>query len=184
MTLVELAKTRITPKFVNGTNFNNLLEFLIEIYDNTTVDISLIKDLKNTGSTYSLVLDELGKFLGVYPRPKYKDVGVDFRELNDTEYARLLKAVSSLTKVNGTIEDWIQFYTDISGGVGVIVNKPSSYDIIIKKDLTQFEKNLVEYLSDLNNLTVSRSFLGTTNGVQPFQYGVAGYDIAPYVQSW
>jgi hypothetical protein len=209
MTFKELALTRISPKFVNGNNYRNVLRFMVNIYDKTSQDLVIIKDLKNLESQFSLVLDEIGKLLGVYPRPfleiglqgigffqygitEYgtapyasQDENIAIRSLTNEEYIRLLKAAATLTAFNGTMNDWLKFFTELSGGVAVIVNKPSSYDIIIKKDLTLFEKNLVEFLSDrVDNLTVKKDFLGTTDGVQPFQYGVAGYDTSPYVNSW
>ena len=209
MDFKELALTRITPKFANGNNFKNVLRFMTNIFDNTFQDVAIIKDLKNLGSDKAIVLDELGKLLGVYPRPflesgaqgegffQYGVVGYDsapyasassnvnIRQLTNTEYTRVLRAAASLTTFNGTIDDWINFYTVLSGGTAVIVNKASTYDIIIKKDLSQFDKNLIEFLSEgLDNLTVNKSFLGTSDGIQPFQYGVTGYGQAPYIKSW
>jgi len=209
MTFKDLALSRISAKLVNGNNYKNVLRFMANIYDKTSQDPILIKDLKNLNSEFSLVLDEIGKLLGVYPRPflevgvqgdgffQYgitgyglapyasQDTNVAIRELTNEEYIRLLKAASTLTTFNGTMNDWLKFFTELSGGVAVIINKPSSYDIIIKKDLTLFEKNLVEFLSSrVDNLTVKKDFLGTTDGVQPFQYGVSGYGISPYVNSW
>lgn len=209
MTFKDLALTRISPKFVNGNNYKNVLRFMVNIYDKHSQDIAIIKDLKNMDSTSSLVLNEIGKFLGVYPRPVL-EVGIQgfgffqygitgygltqyatikdnllIRSLNDMEYIRLLKATATLTTFNGTMEDWIELLTKLSGGSAVIINKPSEYDIIIKKDLSDFDKNLVEFLaSKIDNLTVQQGFLGTTDSVQPFQYGVTSYGLAPYIKKW
>ena len=205
----DLAITRISAKFINGNNYKNVLRFMVNIYDKRSEDRNIIKDLKNMDSTYSLVLNDIGRFLGVYPRP-ILEVGIQgfgyfqygitgyglapyatirdnllIRPLNDPEYIRLLKATATLTTFNGTMEDWIQLLTELSGGPAVIVNKPSEYDIIIKKDLSDFDKNLVEFLaSKIDNLTIQQGFLGTTDGAQPFQYGVTGYGLSPYIKKW
>jgi len=209
MDFKDLAITRITPKFGNGNNFKNVLRFTTNIFDNTLSDVEIIKDLKNMGSSSTIVLDEIGKLLGVYPRPflesgvqgegfftyglisydsaPYASIesNVNIRPLTDPEYTRVLRAASILTVTNGTIEDAIKFFSVLSGGTAFIVNKASTYDIIIKKDLSQFDKNLIEFLSkDLDNLTVSKGFLGTTDDQQPFQYGVTGYGTSPYIKSW
>lgn len=209
MDFKELAITRVTPKFAKGNNFKNLLRFEVNIFDKTSQDVAIIKDLRNIDSEYSIVLNEVGKLLGVYPRPNL-EVGIQgfghfqygvtpygqapyatirdnllIRPLNDVEYRRLLSATATLTTFNGTIEDWIRLFTELSGGAAVIINKAAEYDIIIKKDLTDFEKNLVEFLSSkIDNLTVEHNFLGTTDGIQPFQYGVTGYGEAPYLKTW
>jgi hypothetical protein len=207
MTYKELALTRITPKFSKANNYKNILRFMVDIFDETVPDVQIIKDLKNLESTSTIVLNELGKLLGVYPRPyleignqaigffQYDTNGYDqvpyigendkIRQLTNLEYTRLLKAVATLTAFNGTIDDWIKFYTAISGDEAVIVNKTSIYDIIIKKELTDFDKRLIEFLSDkVDNLTISRGFLGTSDSVQPFQYGLSAYGIAPYIKTW
>ena len=208
MTFKELAVTRITPKFANGNNYKNVLRFMVDFLDENKSDIDLIKDLKNLNSDSSIVLDELGKLLGLYPRPslpvgitgsgffQYDTSGynqfpyagegnLNIRPLTDEEYSRLLRAASVLTTFNGTMDEWIKLYTIISGAEAYIVNKRSSYDIIIKKDLSDFDKALIEFLTkDIDNLTVSKDFLGTVPGNQPFQYGVSGYDTSPYITTW
>ena len=209
MTFKELALTRITPKFSKANNYKNILRFMVNIFDETITDVQIIKDLKNIESSSTIILNELGKLLGVFPRP-YLETGVtgigffqygvngynvapyasigandNIRQLTNPEYTRLLKAAATLTTFNGTMDDWIKFFTVLSGGEAVIINKPSSYDIIIKKDLSDFDKRLVEFLSSqVENLTVSKGFLGTTDSVQPFQYGISGYGIAPYIKTW
>ena len=154
MTYQELALSRITPKFSKANNYKNILKFMVNIFDKTVSDVQIIKDLKNLESTSTIVLNELGKLLGVYPRPyleignqaegffQYDTNGYDqfpyigendqIRQLTNPEYTRLLKAAATLTTFNGTMDDWIKFYTIISGGEAVIVNKTSTYDIIIK----------------------------------------------------
>jgi len=207
MTYQELAISRITPKFSKANNYKNILRFTTSIFDKTVSDVQIIKDLKNLESSSTLVLNEIGKLLGVFPRPfleigtqaegffQYNTNGYDqfpyigknesIRQLTDPEYTRLLKAAATLTTFNGTMDDWIKFYTVLSGGDAVIVNKTSTYDIIIKKDLSDFDKRLIEFLSDrVDNLTISRGFLGTSDTAQPFQYGISAYGVAPYIQAW
>lgn len=208
MTFKELAISRITPKLRNGNNYKNLLRFMVDFLDRNKVDIDLIKDLKNLESDSDIVLDELGKLLGFFPRPQLPTgvTGAGFfqydvngynlfpyagegnqniRPLTNEEYSRLLRAATVLTTFNGVIDDWVKLFTVVSGGEAYIINKRSSYDIIIKKDLSDFDKSLIEFLTkDLDNLTVSKDFLGTAPSGQPFQYGVAGYNTSPYITTW
>ena len=64
-------RNRITPKFRNSKNFNNILEFL-NTYDESS--LSILQDMNNLDSSYSIVLDEIGKTLGVYPRPNVPNI--------------------------------------------------------------------------------------------------------------
>lgn len=209
MTLEELALSRVTIKFKKSNNFNNLIRLCASIFDKTKEDVNLINDLKNIDSEYSLVLDEIGKLLGIYPRPIIATgvtgegfftldlTGLDIaplfsenenlstREATNIEYKRILKAYSSLSNLNGTVEEWVKFYSLISDSKAYIVNKSSNFDIIIKKDLTNFEKAFILEISKKpNNLTVSKNFLGTTDGGQPFQFDISPFDSATFVKSW
>ena len=207
MTFEDLALTRITPKFRGKKNFENILSFLLSFLDKNADSVEIIRELKNLDSDSEIVLNELGKLLGLFPRPQlatteagagffqYGTNGYGFpyagegnlniRELTNTEYSRLLKAAAILTTFNGTIEEWVKLYSIIAGANAYIVNKQSTYDIIIKKDLSTFEKSLIEFLTkDIDNLTVSKGFLGTSLDEQPFQYGLSAYNQAPYIKSW
>ena len=117
MTYKELALTRITPKFSKANNYKNILRFMVNIFDETVSEVQIIKDLKNIESTSTIVLNELGKLLGVYPRPyleignqaagffQYDTNGYDqvpyigendkIRQLTNPEYTRLLKAAAT-----------------------------------------------------------------------------------------
>lgn len=209
MTLEELALSRITVKFKNSNNFRNLVRFATSIFDKTIEDVDLVGDLKNIDSEYSLVLDEIGKLLGIYPRPKIatglngegflqldiskidvspfasENENLAIREATNNEYKRVLKAYSSLSNTRGTIGDWVRFYSLISDSSAYILNKGSEFDIIIKKDFNNFEKAFILLISkDLSNLTVNKNFLGTTSGGQPFQFDVSPFDSSPFVKSW
>lgn len=208
MTFKELAVARITPKLRGGNNYKNVLRFMVDFLDRNKSDIDLIKSLKDLESDNDIILNELGKLLGFYPRPQlatgvsgsgffqydingynqfpYAGEGnLNIRPLTNAEYSRLLRAASVLTTFNGVMDDWIKLFTTIAGGDAYIVNKRSTYDIIIKKDLSDFDKSLIEFLvKDIDNLTVSKRFLGTAPAGQPFQYGVTGYNTAPYLTTW
>ena len=208
MTFQDLAVSRITPKLSKGNNYKNVVRFTTSIFDKTVTDIQLIKDLKNLDSDSTIVLNELGKLLGVYPRPileigvsgdgfiqwdvskwdvvPFYTVGSEYvRPLTNIEYTRLLKATATLTTFNGTMDDWSKLIGFLSDASVYLVNKPSSYDIIILKDLTDFEKSLIEFLlSKINNLTVNRDFLGTSTGGQPMQWDVTEWDTLEFINPW
>lgn len=208
MTFQDLAVSRITPKLSNGNNYKNLVRFTNSIFDKTISDIQLIKDLKNLNSDSTIVLNELGKLLGAFPRPileigtsgdgfvawdiskwdtiPFFTVGSeDIRPLTNMEYSRLLKAVATLNAFNGTVDDWSSLIGSLADSSVYIVNKPSAYDIIILKDLTDFEKNLLEFLlSQIDNLTVSRDFLGTSSSGQPLQWDITPWDTVSFINPW
>ena len=206
MTFKELALTRITPKFYNGNNFKNVLRFTSDIFDRSSKDVDLIKNLKNMGSDSPIVLNEIGKILGIYPRPLVAigitgDISVVWdishwdtvpwftddikRELTDTEYAKVLRAYAVLTTCSGTIDDWSEIIGKIVNARAYIVNKRSTYDIIILRTLSKFEKNLIEVLlNDLDNLTVKKGFLGTSSTGQSMQWGVTPWGLNGFVENW
>ena len=200
MTFQELAVSRITPKCSNANNFKNILRFTTSIFDKTVSDVELIKDLKNMNSESTIVLDEIGKLLGVFPRP-ILEIGTegdgfmqwdvlgwdttpfftlgseDIRPLTNIEYSRLLRATATLMAFNGTVDDWSSLIGKLSDAQVYLVNLASTYDIVILKDLTQFEKNLLEFLlNQIDNLTVKKGFLGTSSSGQPFQWDVTAWD--------
>jgi len=208
MTFQELAVSRITPKLANGNNFRNVLRFMTNIFDEFSSDVDIIKDLKSLGSDNTIVLNELGKLLGIYPRPLI-EIGVTgdgfmtwdvsewdsipffttgsetSRPLTNKEYSRVLKAFAVGTTFNGTIDEWSLAIGTMVNAKAYIINKASTYDIIILKDLTQFEKNLLEFLlKDIDNLTVKKGFFGTAPGGQPFQWDVTPWDEAPFITDW
>jgi len=207
MTFQDLAVSRITPKFANANNYKNIVRFTTSIFDKSVTDIELIKDLKNLNSESTIVLDELGKLLGIYPRP-ILEIGTsgdgfmqwdvlgwdttpfftlgseDIRPLTNLEYSRLLRAVATLMTFNGTVDDWSSLIGKLADASVYIVNKPSSYDIVILKTLTQIEKNLLEFLLDkIDNLTVKKGFLGTSDN-QPFQWDVTAWDTVSFIEPW
>ena len=208
MDFKELAVTRVTPKFADGNNYKNVLRFMVDFLDDTTTDIEIIRDLKNMGSTSPIVLNELGKLLGIYARPLI-EIGVTgdgfmtldvsewdtipffttgsdtSRPLTDIEYSRVLRSYATGTTFNGTIDEWSKAIGLMVDASVYIVNKASTYDIIVLKDLTQFEKNLIEFLlDDIDNLTVKKGFLGTSPSGQPFQWDVTGWDTTGFIQDW
>lgn len=208
MDFKNLAVSRITPKFANGNNFKNVLRFMNDIFDDTLTDVELIRDLKNMGSNNSIVLDELGKLLGIFPRPLI-EIGVTgegfmtwdisewgtvpffttgsetSRTLTNAEYTRVLRSYAAGTTFNGTIDEWSNAIGLMVDARVYIVNKASTYDIVVLKTLTQFEKNLVEFLlNGIDNLTVEKGFLGTSDGEQPFQFDITGWDTSPFITDW
>jgi len=208
MTFKDLAVSRVTPKFTNGNNFKNVLRFMNDIFDDTASDVKLIKDLKNMGSDSTVVLNEIGKLLGVYPRPLI-EIGVTgdgfmtwdisewdtvpffttgsdtSRSLTNEEYSRVLRSFASGTTFNGTVDEWSNAIGLMVNASVYIVNKASTYDIIVLKELTQFEKNLVEVLlNGIDNLTVEKGFLGTSSNGQPFQWDLTGWDTAGFIEDW
>lgn len=206
---LSLAKSRITPKFRDGENYNKVNDFLNQFFNDNKIDITIIKDMKNLDTEYTFVLNELGKLLGV-ERPILKigiqvsgffqygingyglapyaeeDDALDIRPATDEEYRRLLKAASRLTFFEGTINEMVKLLNDLTDKECYIVNGRGEYDIIVKSTLTSEEKALIEFfVAKFNILTVQSNLLGTASvGTQPFQYGVTGYGTAPYIEQW
>lgn len=207
MTLIELAKSRVTPKFKSDENFNKVLEFLTTNLSDKQTDIDLIAKMRNIDIDNSYILDEIGKILGI-KRPVLK-IGVavagffqygingydlnpystgdslDVRKATNEEYRKLLRAVAKLSLFRGTIDEVVSLYSELSDSSCYIVNKIGSYDIVFLTDLTNTQKALIEYLSSfVDILTIKRDFLGTSPDGQPFQYGVSGYGTSPYILAW
>ena len=209
MGYISTAQSRVTPKFTDGKNFKNLLKFLVYDLEDLESDISIIKDMKNMDTDSTFALNELGKLLGI-DRPILKvgvtvegffqygingyglnpyaseDDALDIREATDDEYRRLIKAVAKLSLFRGTIDDTVSLFNEIVDDKTYIINGAGSFDIIVKKDLTDTEKALVEYFADyFDILCVEKTLLGTiSEDVNVFQYGVNGYGTSQYLEAW
>lgn len=209
MAISELGKSRITNKFRNSSNFNKILDFLIEKYDLKENDIELIRGMKNIDIDNSYILDKLGEILGV-ARPLLKigtttegyfqldttgfdnlplaDEGdvLDVRLATNKEYGSILKAISKLSLFRGTLDDVASFYGELSDSKAYIINGQSTYDIVFFKELTSFEKALIEYLSGfLDILTLERGFLGTAEeGAEIFRFDVGEFDEGSFINPW
>ena len=209
MSYLTIAKSRITPKFSDAPNFNKILEFLTEPLDDSIIDIETIRDMKNLNSTNTFVLNEIGVLLGV-ARPILKigisvngffqygvngyetspyaglDDALDVRDATDNEYRRLLKAVAKISLTRGTIDEVVSLFNEVSGGNTYIINGRGSFNIIVKKDLADIEKTLIEVFSEyFNILCVDKTLLGTIPiGGVVFQYGVSGYGTSEYIEKW
>ena len=209
MSFAELAVTRATPK-LRSPNFETLLRFASSVFDRQTPVNDITINMRNMDHNVSFVLDEIGKILGVFPRPKIPSTGFsggDYfaydltgydesiyateadaaRPLNNAEYSQYLKATAIRTNMRGTVAEWELVYSALSGGAGVtIVNRAAEYDVIVNKLLSTDEKRLVESLTrKINNLTVKLVFFGTvSDGGEAATYGTATYGTASYISFW
>jgi len=196
---------RITPKFRNSTNFKNILNFLTT-YDTTSLDI--LNDANNLDSEYGFVLDEIGKTLGVYPRPFVPlligefpavftldlsqldtvppagDGIAYFRKMTNFEYSKLLRAFAMGINFNGTIQEWEDIIFALTGAKSRFYNNASYFGIVVQKDLDIVEKAIIEYALRYNSLTVSIDYIGTTDGTYPFTFDVYGFDDTSFVSEW
>lgn len=209
MSYTTTAKTRITPKFTDGKNFEKLLEFLTEPLDDSTIDIAIIKDMKNLDTEYTFALNEIGKLLGI-ERPILKigittdgyfqfdtngfdnlpfaseEDALDIRNATDSEYRKLLKAGARLSLFRGTIDEVVQLFNDIVNGDTYVVNGRGEFDIIVKRDLTSTEKALIEFFADkFDILCVNKNLLGTVpENTALFQFDVSGFDNSAFINEW
>lgn len=198
-------RTRITPKFKKSENFNNILDFLTT-YD--TESIAILREINNMDSDYGFILDEIGKTLGIFPRPFVpKDIGgfptiftydvsaydtvpyADdiqgaYRKMSNAEYSKLLRVFAKGIRFNGTIQEWEDIVFILTGANSYFSNAPSSFGVTILKDLGIVEKALVEYALRYNSLTINIDYIGTTDGDTPFSYDVSNYDESAYVIPW
>ena len=198
-------RNRITPKFRNAKNFNNILEFL-NTYDESS--LSILQDMNNLDSSYSIVLDEIGKTLGVYPRPNVPNI-IDgestrflldftlmdsdipmtnedngaFRPTSNAEYSRILRAYAMGINFRGKMQEWEDILFALTGAGSVFENKASKFGIIIKKDLNIVEKKIVEYALQNNSLTVSIDFIGTAS-TSAFRMDLSEMDKDLMIKSW
>ena len=153
--------TRITPKFRNSQNFKNILEFLTT-YD--TESLRQLQEVNNLDSQYGFVLDEIGKTLGIFPRPlvpllinglpsvftydvsRYDtvpyadDVLGSFREMSNAEYSKLLRVFAKGINFDGTIQEWEDIIFILTGASCSISNKVSSFGIIVQKYYLLYQK--------------------------------------------
>lgn len=197
--------TRITPKFRNSKNFKNVLEFLTT-YDNSS--LAILNDVNNMDSQYSFILDEIGKTLGIYPRPFVPkdingfptiftydlslydtvpyadDIDGSYRRMSDFEYSKLLRIFAKGLSFMGTVQEWEDIVFILTGANATFSNAPSSFGVVIKKDLGIVEKAIVEYALKYNSLTVSIDYIGTTSGGTPFTYDTSTYDNSEYPKPW
>ncbi len=198
-------KTRITPKFRDSKNFENVIDFLTT-YDNASLEI--LRDVNNMDSQYSFILDEIGKTLGVFPRPFVPkdidgfptiftydisaydtvpyadDILGAYRSMSDNEYSKLLRVFAMGINFNGTYQEWEDMLFVLTGAKAYFSNAPSSFGITVQKNLGIVEKALVEYALRYNSLTISIDYIGTTDGDVPFTYDVTPYDSTSYVTPW
>ena len=200
------SKKRVTPKFRDSKNFNNILEFLTT-YDEKSLEI--LKDMNNLDSEYSIVLDEIGKSLGVYPRPlilnsiegiptvftygvttygsvPYSfDSSGKFREMTDKEYSKVLRVFALGLNFKGTIQEWEDILFILTESEVSFSNLASRFGIVVHRDLSFLEKRIIEYVLRYNSLTVNIDFVGTVpDGTEPFRYGVSQYGDIAYPESW
>lgn len=198
-------KTRITPKFRDSKNFENVIDFLTT-YDNTSLEI--LRDINNMDSQYSFILDEIGKTLGVFPRPFVPkdidgfptiftydisaydtvpyadDILGAYRSMSDNDYSKLLRVFAMGINFNGTYQEWEDMLFVLTGAKAYFSNAPSSFGITVQKNLGIVEKALIEYALRYNSLTISIDYIGTTDGDVPFTYDVTAYDSSSYVTPW
>ena len=198
-------KTRITPKFKKSENFENTLDFLTT-YD--TASLAILRDVNNMDSNYGFVLDEIGKTLGIFPRPFVpKDIGglptyfvldlskldtvplvndttSQYREMSNDEYSRLLRVFAKGINFRGTIQEWEDIIFILTDANCSLSNKRSTFGLIIQKDLDIVQKAILEYALRYNSLTISIDYIGTTSGGVPFQLDKAQLDIGEFVKPW
>lgn len=197
-------ENRITPKFRNSKNFKNILDFLTT-YD--TESFAILSEANNLDSNYDFVLDEIGKTLGVYPRPyvpqtiggfptvftldysrfdtvPFGDENGAYRKMSNLEYSKLLKIYAKLSDFNGTINEWEDIIFIATGARCMFENYASRFGITILKQLDILEKSIIEYSVRKNLLTVSIDFIGTTNGQNVFQLDATGFDTSEFVTPW
>jgi hypothetical protein len=198
------ATTRITPKFKNSTNFKNILDFLTT-YDEESLEI--LSDMNNLDSQYSIVLDEIGKSLGVYPRPIFPKTldgfplvftldisqldtvpfatdGGLYRKATNQEYSKILRVFARGINFRGTVQKWEDILFDITGAKCIFSNQASRFGITVLKDLGFVDKKIVEYVLRYNSLTVSLDYIGTTSGAEPFRLDSSRLDEATFVTPW
>jgi len=209
MTKAELAITRITPK-LNSENFKKVVRYVNSIFDRDTDIIDVIKNSRDLDSDNSFVLDELGKLFGIEKRPTitatgtaggsvfaydltaydvaaYTDEEGAYRELTNSEYSRLLKAVAVLNGSDGSVGSWELAYSAVGGGYGAyILNDASVMNVNINYLLSPDEKKIVQIFQRLYNpLTVSVNLTSTTaEGTMPFIFGVTPFGYASFITPW
>ena len=198
-------KSRVTNKFKQSVNFNNILDFLAD-YDSDS--LLILEDMNNMDSEYGIILDEIGKTLGVFPRPLLPktlggfptvftydlslydtvpyadDTQGSYRKMNNSEYSKILRIFAKGIRFKGTIQEWEDIIFILTGVVASFSNSASSFGVVVPKNLGIVEKAIVEYALRYNSLTVDIDFIGTTDGIQPFKYDVAQYDKSVYVKPW
>jgi hypothetical protein len=209
MTYIELAKERLTPKFQNKTNFNRVMEYTGSIFDQFTPYIEVARQAKSIGNAETYILDEIGKLLGAYPRPfvpitavestfftydlngydvyPYTSSSTSVRRMNDDEYRRYLRAISTLTNFNGTVPHWERLISRLAyNAIVYIQNLGGSYGVIIYKTLTDADKIIISSVLDkINNLTIEINLIGTVpEGTEPFVYGISTYGSGVYITPW
>lgn len=199
-------KVRVTPKFRDSDNFNNILEFLTT-YDEES--LAIIKDMNNLDSDYSIVLDEIGKSLGVYPRPllpktidgkpivftyglsqygtvpySFADLG-EYRPMTDKEYSKVLRVFALGLNFSGKIQEWEDILYVLTNSTVSFSNQASQFGIVVHRDLSFLEKKIIEYVLRYNSLTVSINLIGTVpEGTEPFRYGISQYGNMAYPETW
>ena len=197
-------ENRITPKFRNSNNFKNILEFLTT---NDDASISILSDMNNLNSQYGIILDEIGKSLGAYPRlrvpkviegeanffkldigklditPMINDDAGLYRDLTNAEYSSVLRAIALLNNFNGTVQEWEDILVNL---VGVDVRfdiKPKTIGLIVYKNIPVIEKKIVEYVMKYRPLTLDVEFQGTSEG-NPMVLDFGRLDEATFVNEW
>ena len=197
---------RITPKFRNSQNFKNVLEFLTT-YDDESLNI--LNDVNNMDSQYGFILDEIGKTLGIYPRPfvpntigdfptffvldiseldtvpMVNDPLAEYRQVSNLEYSKLLRVFAKGINFRGTIQEWEDILFVLTGAKTSFDSKPSRFGLVVQKDLNILDKALVEYALRYNSLTVNIDYVGTTSeGLTPFLLDVTPLDEGVFIEPW
>lgn len=173
--------TRITPKFQNSTNFGNVLDFLLNLDEESIAKIAL---MSNMDSGVAGIFNEIGKTIGAYPRPIIND-GTEERELTNDEYSNLLKALARGAGFNGTINEWEELFYQAIGADTKFLNYPSDFAIVIKRTLTVAEKRIVELILEYNVLTISARLIGTTEpSYVVWQLDLSELDNIGFVEPW
>jgi hypothetical protein len=198
-------RTRITPKFQNSNNYKNAIDFLTT-YD--TESVAVLREVNNMDSNYGFVLDEIGKTLGIYPRPfvpkdidglptyfkldlskldtvpLVNDFTSQYRRMSNLEYSRLLRAFAKGINFKGTIQEWEDIIFILTGAKCSISNQRSKFGLIIQKNLDIVQKAILEYALRYNSLTISLDFIGTTSGNNPFLLDKSQLDVDEFVSEW
>ena len=197
-------ENRITPKFRESTNFKNILAFLTT---NDDTSLAILSDMNNLSSQYGIILDEIGKSLGAYPRlrvPKVID-GIEtffkldigklditsminddaglYRDISNFEYSRILRAIALFNTFNGTVQEWEDILSNLIGANVRFDIQPKTIGLIVYKDISIIEKKIIEYVLQYSSLTINFSYIGTSEGT-PMVLDFGRLDQATFITGW
>ncbi len=199
-------ESRITPKFKNSTNFKNILDFLTT---HDTSSLKILNDVSNLDSEYTLVLDEIGKTLGVYPRPYVpllidgypsrftldislldtvpmtNDDEEDYRPMSNEEYSKILRVTAKGINFRGTVQEWEDILYILTDAVANFDSQPSRFGLVVQKDLTIVEKAITKYALKQNLLTINIDYIGTTaDNETPLVLDIGNLDESVFIEPW